>query len=52
MNTIKNLEFKLDYNEKVLIETIKNICFGKDISPNKLIEAIKKNDLSEFEVND
>ena len=52
MNTIKNLEFKLDYNEKVLIETIENICFGKDISPNKLIEAIKKNDLSEFEVND
>lgn len=52
MNSIKKIEFKLEYNEKILKETIENICFGKDINTNKLIEAIKKNDLSEFEVND
>lgn len=52
MNSIKKIEFKLEYNEKILKETIENICFGKDINTNKLIEAIKKNDLSELEVND
>lgn len=52
MNSVKKLEFKLDYNEKILIETIENICLDKDINPNKLINAIKKNDLKEFEVND
>ena len=52
MNSIKKIEFKLEYNEKILKEAIENICFGKDINTNKLIEAIKKNDLSELEVND
>lgn len=42
MNSIKKIEFKLEYNEKILKETIENICFGKDINTNKLIEAIKK----------
>ena len=44
MSAIKKIEFKLEYNEKILKETIENICFGKDISPNiiDIRKGIKK----------